>query len=171
MNFITALLSISCIIILAILFLFQMRIILLQKEKQTARDILERQIRLTDAYAWEVESKRFELMQALTELRKVHDNAVRVNRNLEEEVCKRTKALSDQNQKIIEYHFINAHKLRAPVARILGLASLLQKSAITENNILVIQHLANAAQELDDTVHAIQQTLYAAEYTERMKSA
>lgn len=110
-------------------------------------------------------------MQALTELRKAHENSMRVNRNLEEEVCKRTQALTDQNQKIIEYHFINAHKLRAPVARILGLASLLQKSAITENNTLVIEHLALAAQELDDTVHAIQNKLYAAEYNERMKIA
>jgi light-regulated signal transduction histidine kinase (bacteriophytochrome) len=171
MNLITALLSISCITVLAILLLFQMRIVHLQKEKQTARDILDRQIQLTDAYAWEVESKRFELMQALTELRKAHENTVLVNRNLEEEVCRRTKALTDQNQKIIEYHFINAHKLRAPVARIMGLASLLQKGGVAENNMLVIQHLANAVQELDDTVHAIQQTLYAAEYNERMKSA
>jgi signal transduction histidine kinase len=171
MNLITALVIISSIIIFALLFLLQMRIIHLQKEKQIAHQQLERQIRLTDAYAWEVESKRFELMQALTEVRKAHESAIQVNRNLEEEVCKRTKALSAQNQKIIEYHFINAHKLRAPVARIMGLASLLQKSSVTENNILVIEHLAHAVQELDDTVHAIQQTLYAAEYTERMKSA
>lgn len=158
-------------IIVALLFLFQMRISHLQKEKRGVHDLLDRQIRLTDAYAWEVESKRFELMQALAELRKAHENSMQVNRNLEQEVCKRTQVLTDQNQKIVEYHFINSHKLRAPVARILGLTSLLQKSGVTENNILVIQHLGHAAQELDETVHAIQSTLYEAEYNERMKSA
>ncbi len=156
MNLITILLSVGAILITCAVFFFLMRIVHLEKEKQSARDMLEHQIRLTDAYAWEVESKRYELMQALTALKKAHENSIKVNHNLEEEVNKRTKALSEQNQKIIEYQFINAHQLRAPVARILGLTSLLQKSTVTENNNLILQHLTHATQELDATVHAIQ---------------
>lgn len=160
----------SLFVIACVIFFSQMRIMLLKKEGQTARDMLDRQIKLTDAYAWEVESKRYELMQALSELKVAHENSLRINQSLEEEVVKRTSALSQQNQKIMEYHFINAHQLRAPVARILGLTSLLQQSAFAENQ-LILQHLTRATQELDETVHAIQQTLYSAEHSERLKSA
>lgn len=171
MNTTVALILCGTALLALVTFIFQMRVTHLSRERQSARNMLEHQIRLTDAYAWEVESKRYELMQALIELKKAHENSVQVNQRLEEEVSKRTNALVAQNQKIVEYHFINAHNLRAPVARILGLTSLLQRSSISENNSLVLQHLVTATQELDEIVRVIQQTLYSAEYNDRLKSA
>jgi light-regulated signal transduction histidine kinase (bacteriophytochrome) len=40
-------------------------------------------------------------------------------------VRERTHELEVQNEKLTEYDFINSHLLRAPLARILGLADLL----------------------------------------------
>jgi light-regulated signal transduction histidine kinase (bacteriophytochrome) len=43
---------------------------------------------------------------------------------LKKKVNERTQLLTIKNEQLSEYAFINAHKLRAPVARILGLVAL-----------------------------------------------
>lgn len=50
------------------------------------------------------------------------------NRNiiLEKEVAKRTKGIVDYNQRLEQFAFIIAHNMRAPVARILGLGSIIR---------------------------------------------
>ncbi|CAN0501109.1 unnamed protein product, partial [Phaeothamnion confervicola] len=51
----------------------------------------------------------------------------RINQNLETIVKDRTAELEKKNTALEEAAFINVHKLRAPVASILGLANLLKK--------------------------------------------
>ena len=48
-----------------------------------------------------------------------------INENLEHLVSQRTEELEKKNKVLEEYAFINAHKLRAPVASILGLIPIL----------------------------------------------
>lgn len=83
------------------------------------------------------------------------------NRVLKSEVLSRTKELRESN-KILkrQYHrfeqfsFIAAHNLRAPVARILGLASLFNKSDVDdENNCKIIDDIINASRDLDEVIH------------------
>ena len=53
-----------------------------------------------------------------------------INENLEKIVLERTKELEKKNKALEEYAFINAHKLRRPVASILGLVNLLNKTSL-----------------------------------------
>lgn len=83
------------------------------------------------------------------------------NRELESKVELRTKMLKEQNAKLMEYAFVNAHVLRAPVSRILGLVNLLIKSEnprATEDK-EVIQHLNESSKELDSVVRNLSVTL------------
>jgi len=85
----------------------------------------------------------------------------KLNRELESKVELRTKMLKEQNAKLMEYAFVNAHVLRAPVSRILGLVNLLIKSETpraTEDK-EVIQHLNESSKELDSVVRNLSVTL------------
>jgi light-regulated signal transduction histidine kinase (bacteriophytochrome) len=49
-----------------------------------------------------------------------------LNQNLEAVVLQRTQILEEQNQKLKDYAFYNAHTLRGPFCRIKGLVHLRQ---------------------------------------------
>jgi len=85
----------------------------------------------------------------------------KLNRELESKVELRTKMLKEQNAKLIKYAFVNAHVLRAPVSRILGLVNLLIKSETprpTEDK-EIIEHLNESSKELDSVVRNLSVTL------------
>lgn len=50
-----------------------------------------------------------------------------INENLEALVAQRVEEIEKRNKELAEYAFINAHMLRAPVCRIIGLISLMEK--------------------------------------------
>ncbi|MCX2742527.1 tetratricopeptide repeat protein [Mangrovivirga sp. M17] len=83
-----------------------------------------------------------------------------LNQNLEKRVAERTRELEAKNEQLKEYAFINSHKLRAPVATILGLIHLLNKNMINafeekEYNC----RLKKALDELDKVIREITITL------------
>jgi signal transduction histidine kinase len=82
-----------------------------------------------------------------------------INENLEHLVSRRTEELEKKNKTLEEYAFINAHKLRAPVASILGLIPILRALPLTGEGKEVIRHLKESTDKLDDIVHAITRTL------------
>jgi tetratricopeptide (TPR) repeat protein len=84
---------------------------------------------------------------------------IEINQNLEKIVMQRTASLQEQNKKLEEYAFINAHKLRAPVASILGLVYLLQKGASPVDEKMMIGLLRKASDELDKVIHSISDML------------
>jgi signal transduction histidine kinase len=64
--------------------------------------------------------------------------------------------VTQQNQRLMEIALINAHEIRRPVATILGLMQLLtEKSATTESDKQVLEHLKAATNELDDVIKRI----------------
>ncbi len=69
-------------------------------------------------------------------------------------VDERTEQVNLQNKKLAEYAFTNAHKLRAPVASILGLINLLQDAGPDDQK-LILNYLQTCADELDDTLREI----------------
>lgn len=85
----------------------------------------------------------------------------KLNRELESKVELRTKMLKEQNAKLMEYAFVNAHVLRAPVSRILGLVNLLIKSETPRprEDQEIIQHLNESSKELDSVVRNLSVTL------------
>jgi len=85
----------------------------------------------------------------------------KLNRELESKVELRTKMLREQNAKLMEYAFVNAHVLRAPVSRILGLVNLLIRSETPRPTAdkEIIKHLDESSKELDSVVRNLSLTL------------
>ncbi len=83
------------------------------------------------------------------------------NRSLEVLVEERTKDIQSLNQKLIEYAFFNSHKVRGPLARILGLIYLIRLTKSVDQNENThsiddqIEMLEKSATELDDVIKAI----------------
>lgn len=87
------------------------------------------------------------------------EEIIRINEDLEGRVKDRTKEIEKKNEQLVEYTYINAHMLRAPVCNILGLVELLENSEIKEENREVVNYLHKSAFELDDIVNKINETL------------
>jgi signal transduction histidine kinase len=78
-----------------------------------------------------------------------------INDNLELLVRQRTMELEKKNKALEEYAFINAHKLRAPVASILGLVNLITKQPLNQETRDITEHLKDSTQKLDAIVGSI----------------
>jgi signal transduction histidine kinase len=77
-----------------------------------------------------------------------------LNKSLEGRIDERTRQIIQQNQRLAEYTFVNAHKLRAPIASILGLINLFQQADAREQRV-IIKHLKTCADQLDVTIRTI----------------
>jgi signal transduction histidine kinase len=81
------------------------------------------------------------------------------NEQLELEVENRTLELQNANQELVQHNnqleqfaFIAAHNLRAPLARILGLANLMQISTAPADKDQAMQKLISSTQDLDRVI-------------------
>lgn len=82
-----------------------------------------------------------------------------MNENLEGLVRKRTIELERKNKALEEYAFINAHKLRSPVASLLGLIHLLSKTNLKGDAEPIMQHMMKSGDTLDEVVRSITQAI------------
>ncbi len=82
-----------------------------------------------------------------------------LNNHLEILVEERTLQLSRRNTQLNEYAFFNAHKLRAPIATILGLYQVLDLDISAEEREIIIQKLQKSVILLDKMVHKSQSLL------------
>jgi len=85
------------------------------------------------------------------------------NMNLEEIVKKRTQDISEQKEKLLQYAFFNSHKVRAPLANILGAVSILMESfqdlEIDERE-LMLNTIKKEAERLDSEVRYVQDIIH-----------
>jgi tetratricopeptide (TPR) repeat protein len=93
-----------------------------------------------------------------TVLLKLNEDLQLFNKTLETRIKERTSQLTVQNQRLTEFTFINAHQLRAPVARILGLINLLNQPNLQERD-EVLGHLKTCGEELDAIIHEVSRSL------------
>lgn len=100
----------------------------------------------------EIQAQNEQIMMQAEEIRVI-------NENLEKLVQDRTRELEKKNNALEEYAFINAHKLRSPVASILGLINLLNKTPLNEDAKGIITHLEDSAGKLDEIVTSITKTI------------
>lgn len=90
----------------------------------------------------------------------IQDEEIRsINENLERLVHDRTNELEKKNKALEEYAFINAHKLRAPVASILGLTNLFRTIKLEEAEKDIIIHLEDSTRKLDEIVSSITEAI------------
>jgi signal transduction histidine kinase len=81
-----------------------------------------------------------------------------INENLESLIVDQTKGIEIKNKELAEYAFINAHLLRAPLTRILGITTLMESDPNNFNpeEVIRIKALAN---EMDTVVRKINEVL------------
>jgi signal transduction histidine kinase len=94
------------------------------------------------------------------ELTSLNDQLSIVNESLEEAVKRRTAELEQQNKQLTEYAFINSHLLRAPLARLMGLAQLTTLEVTTVKEKELLHALEASAGELDQIIRKISDLLY-----------
>ncbi|HEY0743449.1 MAG TPA: tetratricopeptide repeat protein [Chryseosolibacter sp.] len=128
---------------------------------------------LTGTFAWFLYQQRRRIafqrdaieMQAVA-LLKLNEELQQLNKNLEERISERTSQLTIQNQRLTEYTFINAHKLRAPVASILGLINLVHQVPPDERE-AILNHLKTCGDQLDSIIREVSRNLEAAIVNEK----
>lgn len=97
-----------------------------------------------------------ELFEAHKTIEMQHAEIRNMNEQLKTEVAGRTQELREANKELLEqnnqleqFAFIAAHNLRAPLARILGLANLVQISSSKDDSEIALQKLVASTQDLD----------------------
>jgi ligand-binding sensor domain-containing protein len=103
----------------------------------------------------EIQLQTEEIQVQNEEISAQSEEILRINENLEEMVQNRTRELERKNKALEEYAFINAHKLRSPVATILGLINLISKTKLDHEGAEINRRLHKTADELDSVVTAI----------------
>jgi tetratricopeptide (TPR) repeat protein len=106
----------------------------------------------------EIHNQKEALEVQAVALIKLNEALQDLNRTLENRIEERSIQLLLQNQKLAEYTFVNAHKLRAPVASLLGLIHLMSKVKVEERE-TIIQHIKTCGDELDMVIKDISKNL------------
>ncbi len=99
----------------------------------------------------EIETQNEELLQS-------QQNLYQLNNHLEEMVERRTKEVHRQNEQLIKYAYSNAHHLRGPVARVLGLIQLSKMKTDLDYPEL-FQKIEVQTNEIDEVVKSINKEL------------
>lgn len=107
----------------------------------------------------EVMAQRDSLEHKNKEVERMNQRVLEVNENLEAIVKERTEALEGQNKVLMEYAFLNAHKLRAPLARILGIVNLMAHTREASEHGVLMKHLQASSEQLDQVVRSIGATI------------
>ncbi len=98
---------------------------------------------------------RLALEASNEEIQTQAEQIMATNENLELLVKARTQDLERKNKALEEYAWINAHKLRSPVASILGLMNILGHSKVEPETRVIMDHLKSSTEKLDEVVSSI----------------
>jgi signal transduction histidine kinase len=83
-----------------------------------------------------------------------------INNNLEQIIVDRTEKLKDHEERITKFTFINEHRVRSPLARIMGLLNLIDiekdKAGTLEDYLPILK---SNAEELNDMLKEVSDTL------------
>jgi len=107
-----------------------------------------------------------ELRASQEELLASQEELTQINENLNNLVNERTLTIIDQNKKFVHHAFINAHKVRSPLARIQGLVNLLSYEGrhLSDNAKEIQRLLEESSTDLDNILREVRTNLDAAEY-------
>jgi tetratricopeptide (TPR) repeat protein len=103
--------------------------------------------------------KQNEILAQSEELKATNDEMEAINSNLERIVAERSQKVIDQNKTLTEYAFFNAHKVRGPLARILGLINVFEKELSDQSLQNYSNMLKQAGNDLDESIREINKIL------------
>ena len=99
------------------------------------------------------------------------------NEQLEKEIEKRTQELQHTNRELVvhnnqleQFAFIVAHNLRAPLARILGLANVVDLSKTQEDKDVALKKIITSTQDLDQVIRDLNLILNIQKHTSNLVS-
>jgi signal transduction histidine kinase len=99
-----------------------------------------------------VELQNRQLEEAHSLIEKQHAELQVRHDELEEEIARRTKDLVEYTQQLEQFTFVASHNLRAPIARINGLANLLELTNTDIDEKFVREKLIASTRELNEVV-------------------
>lgn len=106
--------------------------------------------------SWVLVRNRRKLKSSYERLELANKEIQELNTTLQSRVEERTKNLEKANEILREFSFTNSHKVRKPVANIIGLIDALHfYKTETEDVKDVIKHIRESAEELDKIIHEI----------------
>ena len=106
-----------------------------------------------------LEIQNEELLIANQKLIDLNEQIHLLNEALEKRVIDRTQELTERNKILSDYAFMNAHLLRSPVSRIIGLINLFNITDDQNEKKIVGESLSKSAAELDEVVRSISKKL------------
>ncbi len=114
-------------------------------------DNIHRDLRNTNL---ELHEKAKEIAAQNEELLQIQDNLNTLNTDLERIVIERTSKIQIQNEILFNYSYTNAHQLRGPVARLLGLGNIYELD-LKPNPDFIIEKMVEQAKEIDSVIKQI----------------
>nr|WKN38079.1 sensor histidine kinase [Tunicatimonas sp. TK19036] len=114
----------------------------------------------------EISDQNEELLSQQEIIEELNHLLIQYSEGLEEEITRRTneitkanKRLVQQNSSLEQFASIVSHKLRGPIAQILGLVGILDNTKLTNHNNQCLTHLEEAAERLDTVIRDLNETL------------
>jgi two-component system, sensor histidine kinase LadS len=150
----------------------------IELEKRQAQEaVIVWQKQINEELEYNVRLRTQEIEEANAELEAQQVQFKHLNENLEKEITKRTKELKiaienlvEQNQDLEEFSQIISHNIRAPVAHILGLTSIINKeNPHEESNIRLLDYIEKSAQNLDMVIKDLDNILNIQNRVEKIK--
>jgi hypothetical protein len=96
-----------------------------------------------------------ELKERNKDMEEINSKITHLNRNLRTDLSIKEEDLKSMSEFIDELSFRNAHHVRGPLSRILGLINLYEQDTNEANRTLYIQYINQSAKELDDIIREI----------------
>jgi len=115
--------------------------------------------RTNSRYEKRLQTINQELQKTQEELIDKNEEYEAINRNLEDLVKERTRVIDSKNRQIIDYANINAHKVRGPLARIMGLINISSYSENPQDLKDIFEKLKLPSEELNIIIEEINRTL------------
>lgn len=138
--------------------LSEQNLMLEKKVAERTQEILaQNEALLTHQDTFSLQNKQLQEAQQTIQEQSVKIHAL--NEHLKNEVDNRTQELQRTNQELIEHNnqleqfsFIAAHNLRAPLARVLGLANLIQMGETEQDKQTALDKLISSTHDLDQVI-------------------
>lgn len=116
------------------------------------------QNRISDRYM-QLKKVSSTLAEQNEELNQQQDELTMINENLESIVRDRIAEIEKKNRDLSEYAFINAHLVRGPLSRVIGITSLILRETTDETRKKEIQAISYLAGDIDKVVRKISEVV------------
>jgi len=108
----------------------------------------------------QIQKQKEELSEQAKNLANANSEITSMNINLERLVEEKTLRILQQRERLIKYAFQNAHSVRGPLARLMGLVGLLKLKEIESVEMpFILNEIEKASDELDSVIKEINTSL------------